>query len=366
MSQCQTRRLGELISLEYGRSLPEAQRDSSGKIVVAGSNGPQGFHSQALVSAPGIIIGRKGSAGQVNWYDKDFWPIDTTYFAVAKTELNYRWLFYCLCAARLPDLATATGVPGLNRNDVYEIRVCFPTLPEQERIVQILDEVEALHRLHIQADERAKELSISLFLEMFGNPLSGSSQWQTKRVSDICDLVRGSSPRPKGDPRYFGGPVPRLMIEDITRDGWWVTPRVDSLTIEGARLSRPVKAGTVVMAVSGNIGLCAQLAVDACVHDGFVAFTNLDQAFFDSSFFGKAMSLLKEMNTRVQAGAIFQNITTTDVKALEVICPPLPAQQEFSACIDEIHELGTAQAARRQRLDDLFQTLMHRAFQGEL
>jgi len=117
--------------------------------------------------------------------------------------------------------------------------------------VRILDEAEALRRLRAQADERLKALSISLFLEMFGNPLSGSSQWQTQRVSDICDLVRGSSPRPKGDPRYFGGPVPRLMIEDITRDGWWVTPRVDSLTFEGARLSRPVKAGTVVMAVRG-------------------------------------------------------------------------------------------------------------------
>src|SRR5258706_164808 len=99
--------------------------------------------------------------------------------------------------------------------------------------------------------------------------------WPTKRVEEICNLVRGSSPRPKGDSRFFGGPIPRLMIEDITRDGWLVTPRVDSLTELGATMSRPVKAGTIVMAVSGNIGLCAQLAVDACIHDGFVAFKEL-------------------------------------------------------------------------------------------
>ena len=45
------------------------------------------------------------------------------------------------------------------------------------------------------------------------------------------------------------------MIADITRDGWTVTPRIDSLTELGT-MSRPVKAGTIVMAVSGNVGLC--------------------------------------------------------------------------------------------------------------
>src|SRR5205807_2146686 len=99
--------------------------------------------------------------------------------------------------------------------------------------------------------------------------------WSKVALGDLCNLVRGSSPRPQGDPRYFGGPIPRLMIADITRDGKFVTPRIDSLTDEGAKKSRPMLKGSVVMAVSGAVGLPAILEVDACIHDGFVGFRDL-------------------------------------------------------------------------------------------
>ena len=206
----------------------------------------------------------------------------------------------------------------------------------------------------------------ALFHEMFGDAEQNLKKWRTKSVADVCNLVRGSSPRPKSDSRYYGGPIPRLMIEDITRDGWSVTPRVDSLTELGATMSRPVKAGTIVMAVSGNVGLCAQLAVDACVHDGFVAFKDLDTDSFIPLFFGMAMSQMRQSHQRNQAGAIFQNITTTDVKQMKIPVPPLSLQKEFVARVTEIRAVQDEQAASRRRLDDLFQSLLHRAFNGEL
>ena len=131
-------------------------------------------------------------------------------------------------------------------------------------------------------------------------------------------------------------------------------------------MSRPVKAGTIVMAVSGNIGLCAQLVVDACVHDGFVAFKNLREDIFLPIFFGMAISKMPQAHKRNQAGAIFQNITTTDVKAMKIPVPPLPLQKEFAARVAEIRELETRQATSRARLDALFQSMLHRAFNGEL
>ena len=206
----------------------------------------------------------------------------------------------------------------------------------------------------------------ALFDEMFGDAEQNLVKWPTKRVDEVCNLVRGSSPRPKSDPRYYGGPIPRLTIEDITRDGWSVTPRVDSLTELGATMSRPVKAGTIVMAVSGNVGLCAQLAVDACVHDGFVAFKDLDNDLFVPLFFGMAMSQMRQSHKRNQAGAIFQNITTTDVKQMIIPVPPLHLQKEFVKRVVEVRELEAVQAASKARLDDLFQSMLHRAFNGEL
>ena len=241
-----------------------------------------------------------------------------------------------------------------------------PSLSEQVRIVKLIDETDELRKLRAQADDRTATLLPALFHGMFGDAERNPMGWPTKTVEEVCDLVRGSSPRPRSDPRYYGGPIPRLMIEDVTRDGWSVTPRIDTLTELGATMSRPIKAGTIVMAVSGNIGLCAQLAVDACIHDGFVAFKNLREELFVPLFFGLAISQMREDHQRNQAGAIFQNITTTDVKDMKIPAPPLALQKEFAQRVSEIRELEANQAASRRRLDDLFQSTLHRAFNGEL
>ena len=68
------------------------------------------------------------------------------------------------------------------------------------------------------------------------------------RLGDVCDVVRGSSPRPKSDSRFYGGAVPRLMVADLTRDGKVVSARIDTLTELGAKQSRRMTEGDVLRA----------------------------------------------------------------------------------------------------------------------
>ena len=74
-------RLGDVLRLEYGVSLPERER-IAGIVPVIGSAGIVGSHTHATVDGPGVVIGRKGSIGSVTWVNEDFVPIDTTYFVV--------------------------------------------------------------------------------------------------------------------------------------------------------------------------------------------------------------------------------------------------------------------------------------------
>lgn len=185
--------------------------------------------------------------------------------------------------------------------------------------------------------------------------------WQTVKVGDLCNLVRGSSPRPKNDSRYYGGPVPRLMVADVTRDGFLVTPRIDSLTEAGAKLSRPVKAGTIVMAVSGNVGLMSRLAVDACIHDGFVGFVNLSEKV-QPHYFMWLMTHLKGSLAQRTAGAIFQNTTTTAIKELEIPLPPLAEQERIAARLDTADRLRALRRDALVRLDALTHSLFLEMF----
>ena len=146
-------RLGEVISLEYGISLPERYR-TPGPLPVIGSAGVVGSHDQASNQGPGIVIGRKGSIGSVSWSQVDFVPIDTTYYVAPRDgQVDLRWAFYLLSREGLSRLNRATGVPGLNRDDVYALKRPVPPLPEQRAIAAVLDGVDdAIERGRSEAD----------------------------------------------------------------------------------------------------------------------------------------------------------------------------------------------------------------------
>ena len=115
-------RTKELFSLEYGKALPEERREP-GNYPVVGSNGIAGYHNDFLVEKPAIIVGRKGSAGKVNYIEENCLPIDTTFYVVNKLKYPLKYIYYLLLVLPLENLSKSMGVPGLNRNDVYMLKV---------------------------------------------------------------------------------------------------------------------------------------------------------------------------------------------------------------------------------------------------
>jgi hypothetical protein len=152
------------------------------------------------------------------------------------------------------------------------------------------------------------------------------------------------------------------MVADMTRDGLFVKAEIDSLTEAGALLSRPVKNGTVVMAVSGNVGVAALLAQDACIHDGFVGFCGLDHTRLLPEYLLVLLRTLRPTWQREQAGAIFQNVTTTDVKERFVPLPPLTLQVRFTHILKKWLRSRALVTAARDLADSLVNSISARAF----
>jgi type I restriction enzyme S subunit len=130
--------LGMQLSLEYGKSLTESNRDGVG-FPVFGSAGIVGMHSEPLVSsAPVIIIGRKGTAGAVYWSEDQCFVIDTAYFVEVKTDIELKFLFHLLNFVDLKSVTAQTGVPGLNRDRAYSLKCKLPPKARQLEIVEII------------------------------------------------------------------------------------------------------------------------------------------------------------------------------------------------------------------------------------
>lgn len=118
--------LGDLIELAYGKPLKEEDR-IPGRYHVYGSNGIVGSHIEAFVRAPGIVVGRKGNPGTVNWAEDDFFPIDTTFYVIPRKEsVSMRFLYFSLENQALPSISADSAVPGLNRNLAYTNKQIVP------------------------------------------------------------------------------------------------------------------------------------------------------------------------------------------------------------------------------------------------
>jgi len=176
-------------------------------------------------------------------------------------------------------------------------------------------------------------------------------------IEELSTVVRGSSPRPKGDPKYYGGAIPRLMVSDVSRDGMYVTPSIDSLTEEGAKKSRSMKKGELVVAVSGDPGEPSILNVNACIHDGFVGLRDLDEQKVYTPYLYRFFKFNKLVNKSQAVGAIYKNLNTTQIKALKIPLPPIDTQKKIAAILDEANKLQQLDEQLIEKYESLIQSL---------
>ena len=131
--------LGDVCELIYGKGLDKIYRLENDGIPAYGANGIKAYSTKILSDEPSIIIGRKGSAGELTRVSSAFWALDVTYYTkINKKLIDLDFLYYTLSSMDLPSMAKGVK-PGINRNDVYKRLIYLPTLEEQKHIVSILD-----------------------------------------------------------------------------------------------------------------------------------------------------------------------------------------------------------------------------------
>ena len=128
------------------------------------------------------------------------------------------------------------------------------------------------------------------------------------------------------------------MVADLTRDGIFVTPQIDSLTELGATKSRHMKKGEVAIAVSGNPGLPCILNMDCCIHDGFVGCRDLSPQV-EPEYLCYLLLTLKSKTSNQSVGAVFQNLTTDQLKALLLPIPSLNQQIDIIKNLKLVKEI---------------------------
>lgn len=147
--------IGDACLFAYGKALKEELRQP-GIVPVFGSNGQVGWHDAALVRGPGIIVGRKGNPGVVTWSQDDFFPIDTTFYVIAKSVASVPYLLFTLKDAYLGRLESDSAVPGLNRDAAQSV---LSLIPPAEVVAGFDEAAEHLLELVALSDKQSRTLA---------------------------------------------------------------------------------------------------------------------------------------------------------------------------------------------------------------
>ena len=281
-----------------------------------------------LIKKGNLIVVTRVGLGKIFANDFDVCISQDSQGLIIKQGIDVNYLVWVLRDKVQEFKRTSQGstIQGVTKKQLSEMQIPLPPLEVQHELVA---EIESYQRVLDGA---------RIVVDNWQPRIDVDPEWPLAELGDLCTIVRGSSPRPKSDPRYYGGLVPRLMVADITRDGMYTIPQIDSLTGEGAAKSRPMKKGEVIITVSGNPGLPTILAVDACIHDGFVGLRNTNENVNPEYLY---LNLLQQhsINGEQSVGAVFKNLTTHQVKGFKIPLPPLEVQRTIVA------ELGEERAA---------------------
>lgn len=265
----------------------------------------------------------------------------------------------------------------LNKEKVQQLPISVPPLAEQERIVTLLDEADELRELRAQADRRTAALIPSLFHEMFGPDAPGSAIWQNATVAEIAAPHEGSiRTGPFGSDlrhsEFVESGVPVLGIDNVVENEFrWAKSRCIP-EAKFAEMKRfVVFPGDVLVTIMGTVGRCsiAPEGLPVCISTKHLCAVTLDRTKVHPRFIWGAFlhdASIKQQTRLVGKGAIMEGWNSTIIKRLRLRVPPLPLQKEFAARVSEICAMQAEQTTSRRRLDDLFQSLLHRAFRGEL
>lgn len=364
-----TTSVGEVCEFKYGKSLPASAR-SGGSIPVFGSNGIVGGHDAALTHGPTIIIGRKGSYGEVNFSPVSCWPIDTTYYVDATaTTADLRWLALRLTNAGLNQMNRAAAVPGLNREDAYRVQILLPPLPEQRRIAAILDQAETLRTQRRAALAQLDSLTQSLFLDMFGDPVTNPMGWLAQTLDEVTNKVTDGE---HINPSFSEQGMPIVMAGNVLADKIDLesAKRVEeSLGHRFRKKCGPEFGDLLIVGRGATIGrLCRVNVSDTFCLMGSVILVKPDPTLLDGRFLCGLLALpaMHAKLYKTSGSSAQQAIYLKDVKKLACPLPPLPLQQTFATRVQAIEALKAKHRAALTELDALFASLQHRAFNGEL
>ncbi|MBW1940813.1 MAG: restriction endonuclease subunit S [Deltaproteobacteria bacterium] len=182
-------KIGDIITLEYGKGLKD-YRSGKGKYDVFGTNGKIGLTYEFLYDEPSIIIGRKGAYREVHLAKPPFFVIDTAFYTKKKIkDLDNLYLYFWFKNIDINQMDSGSAIPSTSRDEVYDLDINLPSLPEQKAIASVLSSLDdKIDLLHCQ-NKTLEAMAETLFRQWFVEEVQEG--WEEGKLGDYINVKHG-------------------------------------------------------------------------------------------------------------------------------------------------------------------------------
>lgn len=288
-----------------------------------------------------------------------------------KLDIKYLRFWFTTIKEKLLNRAVGGTLQNISMGIVKDLEIPLPSLPAQQKIAKILDTADQLRQYNKQLIEKYDALTQSLFLDMFGDPVTNEKGWEKNNLKNICDKITDGthfSPEPtsEGFPYVTAKHVknygldfyskPTFISEEAHNDIYKrCTPDFgDVLYIKDGATTGIACINTF----NEPISLLSSLAL---LKPNKKLLSNYFLCFWLNN-----VKVRMKLITEFMSGAAIQRYTLTKINTFQIIVPPIDLQNQFAERVKMIDTQKQQAQEALTKSEDLFQSLLQRAFKGEL
>jgi type I restriction enzyme, S subunit len=360
-------------------SSQRAKKESQPLYPYIGANNIMGYIDEYIFDEKILCLAEDGGSWGYNQkcaviYNEKVWVNNHAHVLSAKESLILEYLMYYLNFTDLNLYINGATRGKLTQSALNSIQIPLPPLPTQQKIAAILDAADTLRQKDKALLAKYDELTQSLFLDMFGDPVKNEKGWEKKELGEVCILQGGFSFK-STDFVKSGVKLVKIANVHFEKLDWSDSDMLPVNFLE-RHPNFVLKEGDILMALTRPIikSLGTVKAVTIQSSDLPALLNQRVARFFpDPKFLTKEFLLriiyseyFKNKIDKYSSTSLQPNVSNRQVESVEILLPPIYLQNQFAERVTIIEQQKAIAQASLDKSEELFNSLLQKAFKGEL
>ncbi|MBC2404300.1 restriction endonuclease subunit S [Clostridium saccharobutylicum] len=250
-------------------------------------------------------------------------------------------------------------------NDLKNLKIIIPPLEIQKKIINVLEKSEKALEKRMESIKLLDELVKSRFIEMFGDPIRNPMNLLKAELGKVGEWKTGGTPS-RSNNEYYNGNIPWLSSGEL--NNMYCFKSVEMITELAIKESsaKIIEKGSLLLGMYDTAALKSTINMIECSCNQAIAYSKLDEKLVNTIYVYYCIQIGKDFYKSQQRGVRQKNLNLSMIKGLEILMPDLKRQNQFADFINQVDKLKFEMQKSLEEMENNFNSLMQRAFKGEL